>query len=136
MVTVVAVVTVAVRGGDVTVLLVVVVLVGCTMVVVLPMLTEFVVGVDELLLASRTMTTTTAATASAIPPAIAQPRPAPPRSGWSRPFSGPSPGAAGGSPDGGSKLSDMTPASYRNGKDASSRSDDGVAGTVLYTGHV
>ena len=62
-----------------TVVPVVVVLVGCTMVVVLSTLTDFVVGVDELfdelLLASSTTTTTTAAMASAIPPAIAQPRP-------------------------------------------------------------
>ena len=117
-VTVVAVVTVVVRGGEVTVVPVVVVLVGCTMVVVLPTLTDFVVGVDELfdelLLASSTTTTTTAAMASAIPPAIAQPRPPPPRSGPYGPVpgrspggTGPSPGATGRSSGGGSKLSDM-----------------------------
>jgi hypothetical protein len=46
-VTVSAVVTVVVRGGEVTVVPVVVVLVGGTMVVALSTLTDFVVAVDE-----------------------------------------------------------------------------------------
>jgi hypothetical protein len=118
LVTVVALVTVVVCGGEVTVVRVVVVLVGWTMVVVLPTLTDGVVGVDELfdelLLATSTTTTTTAATASAIPPAIAQPRPPPPRSGPCGPATrswpvgtGPWPGPTGGSSGGGSKLSEM-----------------------------
>jgi hypothetical protein len=98
-VTVLAVVTVFVRGGEVTVVAVVVVLVGCATVVVLPTLKDGVDVVDELfdelLLASSRTTTTTAATATAIPPAIAQPRPPPPRAGPYRPVSGCSPGGTG-----------------------------------------
>jgi hypothetical protein len=115
-VTVLALVTVFVRGGEVTVVLVVLVLVGCTTVVVLPTLTDGADGVDELLdellFASSTTTTTTAATATAIPPAIAQPRPPP--------------CPAGRSPGGGSKLSDTQVTLKHPVRDASSRSDDGA----------
>jgi hypothetical protein len=126
-VAVLAVVTVVVCGREVTVVPVVVVFVGCTMVVVLPTLTDFVVGVDELfdelLLASSTTTTTTAAMASAIPPAIAQPRPPPPRPGPYGPVAGRSPGGTGPSPretgrslGGGSKFSDIPATLSRTGE--------------------
>ena len=141
-VTVVAVVTVFVRDGEVTVVPVVVVRVGCTIVVVLPTLKDGVDAVDELfdelLLASSTTTTTTAATATAIPPAIAQPRPPPPRAGPYRPVSGrspggtgPPPGAAGRSPGGGSKLSDTQATLPHPVRDASSRSDHGAVRACL-----
>ena len=146
-VTVSAVVAVVVRGGEVTVVSVVVVLVGCTMVVVFSTLTDFVVDVDELvdelLLASSTTTTTTAAMASAIPPAIAQPRPPPPRSGPYRPVGGRSPGGTGPSP-GATGRSSGEDRSFQTcqehcrarGRDASSRSDDGAGRAALYTGHL
>ena len=144
-VTVLAVVTVVVRGGEVTVVPVVVVLVGGTMVVVLPTLRDFVVAVDELFdelpLASRTTTTTTAAMATAIPPAIAQPRPPPPRPGPYRPV----PGwlarwngtvARSNRTIVGGRIEAFRHASNTVaplGRDASSRSDDGAVRAVLYT---
>ena len=127
---------------------VVVVLVGCTMVVVLSTLTDFVVGVDELfdelLLASSTTTTTTAAMASAIPPAIAQP--AAPASALRPVSTGSRPLARWTGTVAGSNrtvvvarieaLRHASNTARAPGRDASSRSDDGAVRTDLYTGQL